>query len=76
MPPGTSTVELQKTRNRIRTAPLWGVRFHSRLMHDGTSVTLLDAIHRHAGEASQATQGFQQLPASDQQAIIEFLSSL
>ena len=76
MPPGTSTVELQKTRNRIRTAPLWGARFHSRLMHDGTSVTLLDAIHRHAGEASQATQGFQQLPASDQQAIIEFLSSL
>src|SRR5204863_337318 len=38
--------------NRIRTAPLWGVRMRPMLMHDGASLTLHDAIVRHRGEAS------------------------
>ena len=47
----------ESTANKIRTAPLWGVRLHSRLMHDGESHTLLDAILRHKGEAEQASAG-------------------
>ncbi len=43
------------TRNRMRTAPLWGVRTRSRLMHDAQSLTVSDAILRHGGEAAGVT---------------------
>ena len=33
-------------RNKVRTAPLWGVRLRSRPMHDGTTVQLDAAIRR------------------------------
>jgi CxxC motif-containing protein (DUF1111 family) len=68
--------EFQKTRNKVRTAPLWGVRLRSRLMHDGASVTFLDAILRHRGEARQVTRRFQKLSPRDQEALFEFLRSL
>ena len=76
MPKECTPENFQKTRNRVRTAPLWGVRFRNRLMHDGVTVTLRDAILRHRGEAEQATNGFKKLPAKDQDAILEFLKSL
>lgn len=63
-------------QNKVRTAPLWGVRLRPRLMHDGSSLTLLDAILRHHGEARDVTRRFEKLKASDQQALIEFLQSL
>src|SRR5712692_3958416 len=46
---------LKSAENKVRTAPLWGVRTHSRLMHDGNSLTLTDAILRHRGEAEDVT---------------------
>jgi CxxC motif-containing protein (DUF1111 family) len=61
---------------KIRTAPLWGVRLRPRLMHDGASLTLRDAIQRHRGEAMHASQKFEKLKREDQEAIIEFLESL
>ncbi len=64
------------TRNKMRTAPLWGARFRVRLMHDGASVTLLDAILRHRGEADSVTRRFRKLKAAEREAIIEFLRSL
>jgi CxxC motif-containing protein (DUF1111 family) len=76
MPKECSHENFLQTQNRVRTAPLWGVRLRTRLMHDGASVTLRDAILRHAGEADQATRGFRKLPAKDQDAIVEFLRSL
>jgi CxxC motif-containing protein (DUF1111 family) len=76
MPTECSPENFRKTQNRVRTAPLWGVRFRSRLMHDGTSVTLRDAILRHAGEADQATRAFRKLAPKQQDAILEFLRSL
>lgn len=76
MPRECSPDNFQKTRNRLRTAPLWGVRLRNRLMHDGTSVTLRDAIVRHAGEAGQAAGRFRKLPAADQDAVLQFLRSL
>src|SRR5207302_4539387 len=43
MPRECSPENFQRTRNRLRTAPLWGVRLRPRLMHDGASPTFLDA---------------------------------
>jgi CxxC motif-containing protein (DUF1111 family) len=71
-----SKQDFESSRNKIRTAPLWGVRLRPRLMHDGTSLTFLDAIKRHRGEASNVTQQFEKLKRPDQEAIIEFLRSL
>jgi CxxC motif-containing protein (DUF1111 family) len=62
--------------NKVRTAPLWGLRTHSRLMHDGRSVSLTDAIERHQGEAHDVTQKFKRLTARQKQAVITFLTSL
>jgi len=76
MPRECSPENFQRTRNRLRTAPLWGVRLRPRLMHDGASPTFLDAILRHRGEASKATHGFEHLSRNDQEAVIEFLRSL
>jgi CxxC motif-containing protein (DUF1111 family) len=63
-------------RNKIRTAPLWGLRLRSRFMHDGNSVQLDDAVRRHAGESSKVTERFLKLKPSDQKALLTFLQSL
>jgi CxxC motif-containing protein (DUF1111 family) len=66
----------QAAANKMRTAPLWGVRMQPLLMHDGRSVTFRDAILRHRGEASSVTEHYENLSEADQGAIIEFLKSL
>ena len=71
-----SIPEFNNTAKKVRTAPLWGVRLHSRLMHDGASVTLLDAILRHRGEAAHVTEKFKKLKPADKEALLEFLRSL
>jgi CxxC motif-containing protein (DUF1111 family) len=71
-----SIPDFEKSANKIRTAPLWGVRLHSRLMHDGASLTLLDAITRHRGEAEHVTEKFERLKPAEKEALLEFLRSL
>ena len=66
----------RSTANRMRTAPLWGVRLQPMLMHDGASLTFREAILRHRGEASIVTGHFERLSHADQEAVIEFLKSL
>jgi CxxC motif-containing protein (DUF1111 family) len=68
--------DFESSRNKIRTAPLWGVRLRPRLMHDGASLTFRDAIVRHGGEARHVSEQFEKLKSEDQKAIIEFLKSL
>jgi CxxC motif-containing protein (DUF1111 family) len=63
-------------RNKIRTAPLWGLRLRSRLMHDAASVQLNDAIQRHRGEAEDVAERFSKLKPADKQALLAFLQSL
>ena len=63
-------------RNKIRTAPLWGLRLRSRLMHDGNSVQLNDAIRRHKHEAEKTSERFFKLKPEDQKAVLTFLQSL
>jgi CxxC motif-containing protein (DUF1111 family) len=64
------------TRNKIRTAPLWGLRTRTRLMHDGESLTVRDAIVRHAGEASFVTDNYRGLSNNQKNQLLAFLSSL
>jgi CxxC motif-containing protein (DUF1111 family) len=71
-----SMESFQSTQNKMRTAPLWGVRLRPRLMHDGASLTFRDAIMRHSGEATHVTKQFEKLRREDQEAIVEFLKSL
>jgi CxxC motif-containing protein (DUF1111 family) len=73
---GYTSENFQETRYRIRTAPLWGVRMRTRLMHDGASLTLHDAIVRHGGEAKDAAKKFKYLKAADREAVLTFLQSL
>jgi CxxC motif-containing protein (DUF1111 family) len=64
------------TADRIRTAPLWGLRTRTRLMHDGRSVTIEDAILRHRGEAADARSRFRCLGAREKEQLLAFLRSL
>jgi CxxC motif-containing protein (DUF1111 family) len=64
------------TRNKLRTAPLWGSHIKTRFMHDLASSTLNDAIQRHRGEASGVISNFNQLEPEQRQRLITFLRSL
>ena len=64
------------TRNKVRTAPLWGLRTRDRLMHDGGSLTRNEAILRHAGEAGTVIFNYRNLSATDKNALITFLNTL
>jgi CxxC motif-containing protein (DUF1111 family) len=66
----------QSTANKFRTAPLWGLRYRSWLMHDGKSVTYHQAIERHRGEASCAVDSYEKLIPAEKHALREFLNSL
>lgn len=70
------TAGRQDTANRMRTAPLWGLRTKSRFMHDLKSLSLDQAIARHRGEASEPAERFADLSASDKQDLLNFLNSL
>jgi len=71
-----SKQDFESSRNKIRTAPLWGVRLRPRLMHDGASLTFLDAIARHRGEAEHVTNTFEKLKPAEKEAVLAFLRSL
>jgi CxxC motif-containing protein (DUF1111 family) len=64
------------TANKLRTAPLWGLRTRSRYMHDLRSLTLENAIERHRGEAEYVEHKFDGLSPQQKEALITFLKSL
>jgi CxxC motif-containing protein (DUF1111 family) len=64
------------TRNKMRTAPLWGLRTKSRLMHDGLSLTFNDAILRHDGEAGIVILNYRFLSTTQRNNLLTFLRSL
>jgi CxxC motif-containing protein (DUF1111 family) len=70
------TPEYAVTANQIRTAPLWGLRTRNRLMHDGLSFTLTEAILRHAGQAATMTKAFSALSPAQKNQLMAFLNSL
>ena len=66
----------QSTRNKMRTAPLWGMRSRDRLMHDGETLTRNESILRHAGEASGVINNYRSLSTTQKNQLITFLNSL
>ena len=66
----------QDTANKLRTAPLWGLRMRPRFMHDLRSLTLENAIERHKGESELVTREFQKLTETQRQQLLSFLESL
>jgi len=65
-----------QTRMKLRTPPLWGLRTRSRLMHDGASLTRLDAILRHDKEARSVVQAYLRLSQQQRDQLMAFLGSL
>lgn len=64
------------TANKMRTAPLWGLRTRTQLMHDGSAMTIEEAIQRHSHEAADEAQRFRNLSAAQKQLVYAFLRSL
>jgi CxxC motif-containing protein (DUF1111 family) len=73
---GIVQVGPQDTANKLRTAPLWGLRDKARFMHDLKSLSLEDAIRRHEGEAREASDRFRDLRPEEQVQLLTFLKSL
>jgi Tol biopolymer transport system component len=75
------------TRNKVRTAPLWGLRTRDKFMHDGgssspptnsgaQSFALNEAILRHAGQATSSRTAYQARTPLQKAQLIKFLKSL
>jgi CxxC motif-containing protein (DUF1111 family) len=73
---GIVQVGPQDTANKLRTAPLWGLRTKPRFMHDLRSLSLEDAIARHQGEAREPAKQFKELSPEERKAMIAFLNTL
>jgi CxxC motif-containing protein (DUF1111 family) len=66
----------QSTRNKVRTAHLWGARTRNRLMHDGEFVTGNEVNLAHFGEANPVINNCLSLGPSRKNQVITFLRSL
>lgn len=62
--------------SEFRTAPLMGLRFLSRFLHDGRATTLDAAVRLHGGQAAHARAAFEGLSPEDREALLTFLGSL
>jgi CxxC motif-containing protein (DUF1111 family) len=73
--PGTNTLD-QSMKNKMRTAPLWGIRTRNELMHDGENYTRNEAILRHANEANGVINNYRALSTTQKNQLVTFLNSL
>jgi CxxC motif-containing protein (DUF1111 family) len=60
----------------MRTAPLWGLRFRTKYLHDGRTSDLPTAIRAHAGQGAAAAAAYNALSAADQATLITGLKAL
>jgi CxxC motif-containing protein (DUF1111 family) len=61
---------------QMRTAPLWGVRFNTQLLHDGRAHSVTEAIVAHDGQGAGARIRFQALSGSDKATLARFVNAL
>ncbi len=66
----------QSMKNKVRTAPLWGIRTRNELMHDGANYTRNEAILRHANEANGVINNYRSLSNTQKNQLVTFLNSL
>lgn len=62
--------------SEIRTAPLWGLRVSAPYLHDGSAMTIEQAIIRHGNEAAQSKVFFNSLTQINRDDFLAFLRSL
>jgi CxxC motif-containing protein (DUF1111 family) len=60
----------------MRTAPLWGLRFRTKFLHDGRTSDLTTAIQAHAGQGAAAAAAFNALSAADKSTLLTGLRAL
>jgi CxxC motif-containing protein (DUF1111 family) len=61
---------------RMRTAPLWGIRFRNRLLHDGRCQDVACAVRAHDGQGAAARNAFNALSSDNQHNLVQFVRSL
>ena len=66
----------RSTGTLMRTAPLWGLRVRSSLLHDGRAHSPEAAILAHRGQGQRAADAFASLAAGDRANLLAFLSSI
>jgi len=59
----------------MRTAPLWGLRFRTRYLHDGSAASVDDAIRRHGGQGRTARLRYEGLTDAERADLLAFLQS-
>lgn len=64
------------TGKEMRTAPLWGLRFVTRYLHDARATSLDQAILAHDGQGRGARDRFAALQADMKRKLLAFLNSL
>jgi CxxC motif-containing protein (DUF1111 family) len=62
--------------HRMRTAPLWGLRFRTLFLHDGRTSSLTTAITQHQGQGAAAASAFNNLSSAQKSDLLAFLQSL
>jgi CxxC motif-containing protein (DUF1111 family) len=73
---GDGITQNNATGTLMRTAPLWGVRAQTSLLHDGRATTVRDAILAHDGQAAAARNNYAALNAEQQRKLVAFVNSL
>lgn len=69
--------QLIDTARMLRTAPLWGLRVRSHLLHDGSALTIDEAIRRHSGQAERVKLNYAYvLTQEERDQLLAFLGSL
>jgi len=73
---GDGIVQGQAGGRQMRTAPLWGVRTRTALLHDGRAPTIRAAIVAHDGQGRFARTRFLGLSVGGRAALLAFVRSL
>lgn len=73
---GDGIVQGNSTGRQMRTAPLWGVRTRTALLHDGRAKTVFEAIRAHSGQGRFARDRFFRLGFRSRAALLAFVNSL
>jgi len=69
--------DTQTTTRKMRTAPLWGLRFReTRLLHDARAASISAAIIAHDGQGLDSSNRFQLLPQANKNDLIAYLRAL
>jgi len=73
---GDGIIQGNALGTEFRTPPLWGVSQSAPFLHDGSALSIQDAIARHGNQGASARDAFNALSFQEQQALLAFLDSI